>query len=718
MEGTNQALWETQQLNQALADTQQRVITLGNQSLVVQNSVSQALGRVRGQVRQLGNTLVPVANVGLNLFGKLLSLLQPVARGLASFVTTLFGTKWAGKASEVAKTTSALGRTNRALGRTAKATRSVAKATKAVARAQRDLMSFDEINKLSPRNSSSGGGARKGGAGGSGGYGGGIGSGGRSVLDGMKVAVSAWALKVRRILEDIWSPFQRAWKRKGQYVLKSARTALDKIMRAAKSFGSTWLTIWKDEAGVRMISTLLDIVAKVCETAGNLAERFQEAWESCGNGESIVESVFGLFQDALECVEELARATETWSETLDLTPAAGSVSNLLEAFRKLADLVEGILADAYEEVLLPLASWTIESAVPAVLDGMASAFDVMSGALKVLKPVAEAVWENFLQPLAKWTGGVAVSAMEDLSDVMGDLGSLLSDIGDVLNSSKNWTDKLMDVGGLLVDALKSGINSAFSSIESWVKDSVIGRITGAMGGLGSSVKSLFSGAYSGALNAWKNIGSSFKSLAGKAVSGIRSGLSSAPKKLFASAYSAACGAWSSIGSKFKGIAAKAVSGIRNGLSIGKLSTALTKPFRTAFNAVISLANRVVGKINGAMRFSWNAVRVAGITLVRAGSVTLARLPRLSYLAQGGVLTQATPMVAGEAGAEAVVPLERNLGWLDKMAGMLAGKLGGSGGGQPIVVQCVLDGRVIASSTVDYINRRARATGIHPLGSYI
>ena len=81
MEGTNQALWETQQLNQALAETQQRVITLGNQSLVVQNSVSQALGRVRGQVRQLGNTLVPVANVGLNLFGKLLSLLQPVATG-------------------------------------------------------------------------------------------------------------------------------------------------------------------------------------------------------------------------------------------------------------------------------------------------------------------------------------------------------------------------------------------------------------------------------------------------------------------------------------------------------------------------------------------------------------------------------------------------------------------------------------------------------------
>ena len=132
--------------------------------------------------------------------------------------------------------------------------------------------------------------------------------------------------------------------------------------------------------------------------------------------------------------------------------------------------------------------------------------------------------------------------------------------------------------------------------------------------------------------------------------------------------------------------------------------------------MISLANRVVSKINSAMRFSWKAVRVAGVTLVKAGSVSLAHLPHLSYLAQGGVLTRATPMVAGEAGAEAVVPLERNLGWLDKMAGMLAGKL--NGGGQPMVVQCVLDGRVIASTTVDYINRRARATGIHPLAGYI
>jgi hypothetical protein len=44
------------------------------------------------------------------------------------------------------------------------------------------------------------------------------------------------------------------------------------------------------------------------------------------------------------------------------------------------------------------------------------------------------------------------------------------------------------------------------------------------------------------------------------------------------------------------------------------------------------------------------------------------------LARGGIVDTATMFVAGEAGQEAVIPLERNLGWLDKMATMITDKL--------------------------------------------
>lgn len=59
MQGSERSIREAQALNQALAETQERMAALGNQSLTVQNSVAQALGRVRSQLRQLGNTMVP-----------------------------------------------------------------------------------------------------------------------------------------------------------------------------------------------------------------------------------------------------------------------------------------------------------------------------------------------------------------------------------------------------------------------------------------------------------------------------------------------------------------------------------------------------------------------------------------------------------------------------------------------------------------------------------
>ena len=50
------------------------------------------------------------------------------------------------------------------------------------------------------------------------------------------------------------------------------------------------------------------------------------------------------------------------------------------------------------------------------------------------------------------------------------------------------------------------------------------------------------------------------------------------------------------------------------------------------------------------------------------------LGHIPLLAQGGVVSQATMAVVGEAGKEAVMPLERNTGWIDNLAGQLVGKM--------------------------------------------
>lgn len=50
-----------------------------------------------------------------------------------------------------------------------------------------------------------------------------------------------------------------------------------------------------------------------------------------------------------------------------------------------------------------------------------------------------------------------------------------------------------------------------------------------------------------------------------------------------------------------------------------------------------------------------------------------RIPKIPYLAKGGVVSKATAAVIGEDGTEAVMPLEKNTEWLDVIADKLASK---------------------------------------------
>ena len=66
------------------------------------------------------------------------------------------------------------------------------------------------------------------------------------------------------------------------------------------------------------------------------------------------------------------------------------------------------------------------------------------------------------------------------------------------------------------------------------------------------------------------------------------------------------------------------------------------------------------------------------------------IKEIPLLAKGAVLTKPTPVIAGEAGAEAIMPLENNLEWLDVLADKLASRMGSSSGSTNVY----LDGRLI------------------------
>lgn len=102
---------------------------------------------------------------------------------------------------------------------------------------------------------------------------------------------------------------------------------------------------------------------------------------------------------------------------------------------------------------------------------------------------------------------------------------------------------------------------------------------------------------------------------------------------------------------------------------GKVAEKIKGAFKGAFNTVAGFIedffNGAIHKFNNFLSF------INGIT--SSFGLTVSTLPLISVprLAEGGLATSATPALIGEAGKEAIIPLERNQ---DNWAGLLASKL--------------------------------------------
>ena len=123
----------------------------------------------------------------------------------------------------------------------------------------------------------------------------------------------------------------------------------------------------------------------------------------------------------------MAKATEDWTESLDFTPLMTSIDTLLKALAPLTDNIGAGLSWLYREVLLPLAGWAIEDALPAFLDALSGALKFLNEITEALQPTFQWLWDDFLAPIAAWTGGVIVSILEGLASSLSGIGDFVSE---------------------------------------------------------------------------------------------------------------------------------------------------------------------------------------------------------------------------------------------------------------------------------------------------
>ena len=385
------------------------------------------------------------------------------------------------------------------------------------------------------------------------------------------------------------------------------------------------------------------------------------------SGDAVTSAVSGIAETILKYIEPL--------KSISFDNLITAFSNLGKAVKPLMKTVGKVLEYLYFKILVPLAKWTIQDAIPAFLHALEGAFRFLNPILSDFVDLGIWLWESFLQPIASWTGGVIVSILNGIGDALSWIGenefviSLIEDfaiaIGLVTGALKLWniavgiwnnigptatavtgaftkaldllkgpTGTIMavvtaiavviEVVRLLIenwDDLKwgaeqcwKGIKSAFSTAGQWFNNNVIKPVVNTFTGAWNILKS-------GAKGAWDGIKSIF------------SGVANFFGDIFGNA-------WKKVKDIFS-TGGKIFSGIKDGIA---------NAFRSIVNTLIDGINKVVAIPFNAINGMLNTIKDVDLPIIGKPfygfwGYNPIYTPKIPHLAGGGYVEPRNPQLA-------------------------------------------------------------------------
>lgn len=419
---------------------------------------------------------------------------------------------------------------------------------------------------------------------------------------------------------------------------------------------------------------------KVSE-ATNAEEFFQIALENCADEQErqklITDTLSGAYgglakdfketnKDVIEANRLQAELTKTQAEMGEkMQPVSNAIkSGVNDIFKAFLELVKDVDFDALASGISDAFGWFADTGIPAIKDGLKWFKENIPTIVTAVAGLTTAVVAQKVANLSATaaTQGMTLAqyacagAMKLLNAVMkaNPIGLVITAITALVTAFVylwNNNEAFREFWIELWETLKQVCSDAWKAIKKFFSDAweFVKKAW-------SSAGKFFSGIWTGIKDVFGNVGSWFKTKFDDAWSKV--------KEAFAGVGKFFGGIWDTIKEKFTTV----------GTMVGD---AIGGAFKTAINAVITTVENGINAMPRAINKMKDAInKLPGVNI---GDIPTISLPRL---ARGGIVDQATTAIIGEAGREAVVPLEHNLEWLDKLADKLADKM--SGGNQQSV----------------------------------
>lgn len=103
---------------------------------------------------------------------------------------------------------------------------------------------------------------------------------------------------------------------------------------------------------------------------------------------------------------------------IDYSKINAALTDLWDALTPFAiNIGEGLLW-FWENVLVPLGTWTANEVVPRFLETLSSVISILNAILEALKPLFKWFWDTVLLPIAKWTAGAFLEIWDGINQAL------------------------------------------------------------------------------------------------------------------------------------------------------------------------------------------------------------------------------------------------------------------------------------------------------------
>lgn len=360
-------------------------------------------------------------------------------------------------------------------------------------------------------------------------------------------------------------------------------------------------------------------------------------------------------------------------------------ANLIQMFSDVFLSVSAIAAQFADDILHMLLDPfvnnqdDIATAVQGIIDVLAVFSGTVSDIVGQVGSGFNALYSNYISPFViNFTDGVSdlLGAFlefwnNNMQPVLAEWATMFDDT--YQSHLKPMIDAFMELLGVLIEYIQLFWDNYLKAPLQWIIENVLPMLQPILEDLGKQVK-----------------------LAVDIIADVITTMIKVIKGVFAILGDLIRGDWKKLWEDAKQIFKDIVNGI---LSIAE----------TMANGLVDAINRMVQSINS-IKFDvpdW----IHGIGGKSFGGFNIPEVPRVTLprLADGGITTGATLAEIGEAGREAVLPLEKNTGWMDALADKIADRMPTSGG--TVDASLILDGETCGRLFLPYLQNEEVRLGI-------